>query len=209
TLTALARAEGRFETQGGGKDQYGHVELELVPGDRGTGIQFENLVKEDQIPNEFLQAIEKGVRDNLDSGPLVGYPLVDVSARLVGGSYDEDSSTEMAFGVAASMACRKAAVEGAPILLEPIMSLQVITPDDYLGEVINDLNRKRAHVVGVEAERGSQFVHAKAPLAVMFGYSTDIRSATQGRATFTMQFSNFAEVPAKQAETIIQKIRGV
>jgi len=209
TLTALARAEGRFETQGGGKDQYGHVELELVPGGRGTGIQFENLVKEDQIPNEFLQAIEKGVRDNLDSGPLVGYPLVDVLAKLVGGSYDEDSSTEMAFGVAASMACRKAAVEGTPILLEPIMSLQVITPDDYLGEVINDLNRKRAHVVGVEAERGSQFVHAKAPLAVMFGYSTDIRSATQGRATFTMQFSDFAEVPAKQAETIIQKIRGV
>ena len=209
TLTALARAEGRFETQGGGKDQYGHVELELVPGERGSGIKFESLVNDDQIPNEFLQAIEKGVRDNLDSGPLVGYPLVDVSARLVGGSYDEDSSTAMAFGVAASMACRKAAIEGAPVLLEPIMSLQIITPDDYLGEVINDLNKKRAHVVGVEAERGSQFVHAKAPLAVMFGYSTDIRSATQGRATFTMQFSNFAEVPAKQAETIIQKIRGV
>ncbi len=209
TLTESAKEEGHFETQGGGKDQYGHVELELVPGERGSGVQFENMVKDDQIPTEFLQAIEKGVRDSLDSGPLVGYPVVDVVAKLIGGSYDEDNSTEMAFGIAATIACRKAAMEGAPVLLEPIMSLQVITPDDYLGEVINDLNKKRAHVVGVEAERGSQFVHAKAPLAVMFGYSTDIRSATQGRATFTMQFSDFAEVPAKQAETIIKKIRGV
>jgi elongation factor G len=209
TLTESASAGGRFETQGGGKDQYGHVELELIPGERGSGVQFENVVKEDQVPAEFLQAIEKGIRDSLDSGPLVGYPVVDVIVKLVGGSYDEDNSTEMAFGVAATMACRKAAMEGGPVLLEPVMSLQAITPDDYLGEVINDLNKKRAQIIGVEAERGSQFVHAKAPLAEMFGYSTDIRSATQGRATFTMQFSEFAEVPAKQAATIIQKIRGV
>ncbi|MCL7489354.1 MAG: elongation factor G [Desulfobulbaceae bacterium] len=209
TLTAPASAEGRFETQGGGKDQYGHVVLELVPAERGTGVQFETAVKDNQVPAEFLQAIEKGVRDSLDSGPLVGYPLVDVVVKLVGGSYDEDNSTEMAFGVAATMACRKAATEGNPVLLEPVMSLQVITPEEYLGEVINDLNRKRAYIVGVEAERGSQFVQAKAPLAEMFGYSTDIRSATQGRATFTMQFNEFAEVPAKQAEIIIQKIRGV
>jgi elongation factor G len=195
TLTESASAGGRFETQGGGKDQYGHVELELIPGERGSGVQFENVVKEDQVPAEFLQAIEKGIRDSLDSGPLVGYPVVDVLAKLVGGSYDEDNSTEMAFGVAATMACRKAAMEGGPVLLEPV--------------IINDLNKKRAQIIGVEAERGSQFVHAKAPLAEMFGYSTDIRSATQGRATFTMQFSEFAEVPAKQAATIIQKIRGV
>jgi elongation factor G len=209
TLTTAAVAEERFETQGGGREQYGHVKLELVPGERGSGVQFETLVNKEQVPSEFLQAVEKGVRDSLDSGPLVGFPVIDVIARLVGGSYDEDNSTEMAFGVAASMACRKAALEGGPVLLEPVMSLRVITPEDYLGEVINDLNRKRAHIVGVEAERGSQFVHAKAPLAEMFGYSTDLRSATQGRATFTMQFSEFAEVPAKQAGTIIQKIRGV
>lgn len=208
TLTIAAVAEGRFETHGGGKDQYGHVEIELIPAERGTGVQFETGVDKEQVPAEFLQAVEKGVRNSLDSGPLIGFPVTDVVARLVGGSCDEDNSTEMAFGVAATIACRKAAMEGGPVLLEPVMSLHVITPDDYLGEVINDLTKKRAHIVGVEAERGSQFVHAKAPLAEMFGYSTDIRSATQGRATFTMQFSEFAEVPAKQAGIIIQKIRG-
>jgi len=209
TLTAQCHAEGRFETHGGGKEQYGHVELELVPAVRGQGIRFESLVSEKEIPAEFIRAVEKGIRDSLDSGPLIGYPMVDVTARLVGGSYDEDNSTEMAFGVAATMACRKAAQEGAPILLEPVMSLEIITPEDYLGEVINDLNKKRAHIVGVEAERGSQVVHARAPLSEMFGYSTDLRSATQGRATFTMQFSEFAEVPARKAEGIIHKIRGV
>ena len=209
TLESVAVAEGRFETQGAGKEQYGHVELEIQPLDRGEGIQFENLVDEEQIPSEFLEAIEKGVRDSLDSGPLIGYPILDVRVRLTGGSYDEDHSTDMAFGVAATMACRKAAAEGSPALLEPVMSLEIITPDDYLGEVINDLNKKRAHIVGVEADRGSQVVHARAPLSEMFGYSTDLRSATQGRATFTMQFEEFAKVPAKQADAIIHKIRGV
>ncbi len=209
TITAPGVAEGRFETQGGGKDQYGHVELELLPGERDSGIVFESLVDEQQIPKEFVEAIEKGVRDSLDSGPLIGYPVLDVIVRLTGGSYDEENSTDMAFGVAATIACRKAALEGKPILLEPVMSLEVITPDDYLGEVINDLNRKRAQVNGVEAERAGQVVQALAPLAEMFGYSTDLRSATQGRATFTMQFSEFAEVPAKRAENIIHKIRGV
>jgi elongation factor G len=209
SLTAEAVAEGRFETHGGGREQYGHVKLQLVPLDRGKGVRFENLVSEDQVPREFIEAVEKGVRDSLDSGPLIGYPVVDVLVRLTGGSYDEDNSTEMAFGVAATIACRKAAQEGSPILLEPIMSLEIITPEEYLGEVINDLNKKRAQIVGVEIERGSQVVHARAPLGELFGYSTDLRSATQGRATFTMQFREFAEVPAKQAETIIHKIRGV
>ena len=135
--------------------------------------------------------------------------MLDIIVRLTGGSYDEESSTEMAFGVAATIACRKAALQGKPVLLEPVMSLEVITPEEYLGEVMNDLNRKRAQVSGVEAERGGQVVHALAPLAAMFGYSTDLRSATQGRATFTMQFSEFAEVPARRAENIIHKIRGV
>ena len=209
TLTTSATAEGRFVTQGGGKEQYGHVQLVLEPLQRGSGVQFENAVSTGQIPVEFIAAVEKGVRDSLDSGPLIGYPVTDVRARLVGGSYDEENSTEMAFGVAATMACRKAAQEAAPVLLEPVMKLSIITPDDYLGEVINDLNRKRAHIVGVEVDRGSQVVEARAPLAEMFGYSTDLRSATQGRATFTMQFSEFAEVPGKQAEAIIHKIRGV
>jgi elongation factor G len=209
TLACVAGGEGRFETQGGGKEQYGHVILELIPEKRGSGTKFESQVEAEQIPAEFLEAIERGVRDSLDSGPLIGYPMVDITARLVGGSYDEDSSTEMAFGVAATMACRKAAAAGEPILLEPLMAIEVITPEDYLGEVINDLNRKRAQIEGVEADRSSQVVKASVPLSEMFGYSTSLRSATQGRATFTMQFKEFAEVPAKQAETIIYKIRGV
>ncbi|MBW1751201.1 MAG: elongation factor G, partial [Deltaproteobacteria bacterium] len=209
TLTEAAKGEGRFETRGGGKDQYGHVIVELAPLKRGSGINFESRVDDEQIPPEFLQAIEKGVRDSLDSGPLIGYPMVDVTATLVGGSYDEDNSTEMAFGVAATMACRKAAGDGKPVLLEPVMAIEVVTPEDYMGEVINDLNRKRAQVEGVETERNSQVVKASVPLSEMFGYSTSLRSATQGRATFTMQFKEFAEVPAKKAEAIIYKIRGV
>ena len=209
TLTVAARGEGRFETQGTGKEQYGHVVVELEPADRGEGVSFESLVNEDEIPAEYIEAIEKGVRDSLDSGPLIGYPVLDVKAKLVGGSYDEERSSEMAFGVAATIACRKAAAAGEPVLLEPVMELEVVTPEEYLGDVINDLNRKGAQVNGVDTERDVQVVHALAPLATMFGYSTDLRSATQGRATFTMQFSEFSEVPAKRAEEIIRKIRGV
>jgi len=209
TLTRSSKGEGRFETQGGGKDQYGHVVLELMTRNRGEGVCFKTDVEESLIPKEFLAAIEKGVRNALDSGPLIGYPLVDMAVKLVGGSFDEDTSTEMAFGVAATMACREAMSAGEPVLLEPVMSCEIITPDEYLGEVINDLNRKRAQIDGVEAERNNQVVKATVPLAEMFGYSTSLRSATQGRATFTMQFKEFAEVPAKQAEAIIYKIRGV
>ena len=209
TLTTAATGEGRFETHGAGREQYGHVVLELAPGKRDSGICFQSLVREDQVPQEFIQAVEHGIRDSLDSGPLIGYPVLDVTVSLTGGSYDEERSTEMAFGVAATMACREAAVRGKPILLEPVMLLEVISPEEYLGDVINDLNRKRAQVNGVESERGRQVIHALAPLAEMFGYSTDLRSATQGRATFTMQFSEFAEVPARKAEGIIRKIRGV
>jgi elongation factor G len=209
TLTTSSRAEARFEPQGTGKEQYGHVEIELSPGPRHSGHQFECLVDETQIPAEFVQAIKKGVLDSLDSGPLIGYPLLDIVARLVGGSYDEDKSTDLAFGVAATMACRKAALQGSPVLLEPIMELEVVTPEEYLGDVLNDLNRKRAQVNGVDTEKTLQVVRAKVALSEMFGYSTELRSATQGRATFTMRFVEFAEVPARKAEAIIRKIKGV
>ena len=207
-LKQKARAEGRFETQGAGKEQYGHVEIELEPAEKGQGNTFESCVRDEDVPPIYIEAIKKGVLGSLDSGPLVGYPLLNVHARLIGGSYDEEKSTEMAFGVAATMACRKAAAEAQPVLLEPLMNLEIITPDDYLGDVINDLNKKGAQINKVETEKGVQIVSAKAPLAEMFGYSTDLRSNTQGRATFTMQFSEFAEVPARRAEVIIQKIRG-
>jgi len=209
TITKACSSEARFETQGTGKEQYGHVVIELVPGKKGSGRQFDCQVDEQHIPAEFVEAVKKGVLDSMDSGPLIGYPLLDVVAKLIGGSYDEEKSTEMAFGVAATMACRKAAALGEPVLLEPIMDLQINTPDDYLGDVINDLNKKGAQIQGVEAEKGRQAVLAKAPLAELFGYSTDLRSATQGRATFTMFFCEFAAVPSRRAEAIIHKIRGV
>ena len=209
TITTSAQAEGRFETMGTGKEQYGHVELEVLPGEKGSGKVFESCVDEKQIPALYIEAIKKGILDSLDSGPIIGYPMLDVIVRLIGGSFDEEKSTEMAFGVAGTMACRKAVGMAAPVLMEPIMNLEVVTPEDYLGDVINDLNKKRAQVNGVEAEQGRQVVRAKAPLAELFGYSTDLRSATQGRATFTMIFSEFAMIPAKRAETIIHKIKGV
>lgn len=209
TVTKTARAEGRFESLGSGKEQYGHVEIEISPGPKGSGKQFESGVDETQIPIHFIESIKKGVLDSLDSGPIIGYPMLDVYVRLVGGSYDEDKSTDMAFGVAATMACRKAAALGDPVLLEPVMDIEIVTPEDYLGEVINDLNKKRAQVNGVSAESSRQIVRGKAPLAELFGFSTDLRSATQGRATFTMLFSEFAQVPPKRAEAIIHKIKGV
>ena len=147
--------------------------------------------------------------DSLDSGPIIGYPMSDVAVSLIGGSYDEDKSTDMAFGVAATMACRQAVTNAFPVLLEPMMTLEVVTPDEYLGDVINDLNKKRSQINAVDAELNRQVVKAKAPLAELFGYSTDLRSATQGRATFTMIFSDFDEVPCKRAEAIIHKIKGV
>jgi len=209
TISKRCVADGRFESLGTGKEQYGHVEIEIAPGEKGSGNHFQCHVDETVIPPLFIEAIKKGVLGSLDSGPLIGYPMFDIVATLVGGSYDENKSTDMAFGIAATMACRKAAAQGDPVLLEPIMDLQIVSPEEYLGDVINDLNKKGAHIQGVDTERGRQVVHAKAPLAELFGYSTDLRSATQGRATFTMIFSEFAIVPNKRAETVIHKIRGV
>jgi elongation factor G len=209
SIDAAARAEGKFEHLAAGKHQYGHVWLELEPAERGTGFTFESRITSEQVPAQFLEAIQRGVKDSLDSGPLIGFPLVDLQVALVDGSYHEEDSTEMAFGVAATMAIRKGAAEASPILLEPIMDLEVIVPDDYLGDVMSDLNSKRAKINGVESRKNYQVVMADVPLAEMFGYSTDLRSATQGRATFTMQFTSYGRVPEKKAEAIIRRIRGI
>jgi elongation factor G len=209
TITATARGEGKFDQHTGAKGQYGHVELEIEPLDRGAGVEFVSDVDDGTIPKEFLSAIEKGVRDSLDSGPLIGYPLTDLRVTLVGGSYHDEESTEMAFGVSAAMAIRRAAAEGKPVLLEPLMDTEVISPEDYLGDVMSDLNSKRAKVTGVDALGELQIVHAHVPLSEMFGYSTSLRSATQGRANFTMQFLEYDIVPAVKADGIIKKIRGI
>jgi elongation factor G len=208
TITVGVTEEGRFEQTTGAR-QYGHVVLRIEPLERGAGFVFSNEVDEATIPSTFLAAIERGVKDTLDSGPLIGYPLTDVKVRLTGGSYDEEDSTEMAFGVAAAMALRKAGMAAKPVLLEPVMDLEVVTPEEYVGEAIADLNSKRGRVTGIEAEKDVQIVRAHVPLAEMFGYSTSLRSATQGRAHFTMQFLEFDVVPEAKAQKIIKKIRGI
>jgi elongation factor G len=209
SIEATGKAEGKFEVLAAGKQQYGHVWLELKPAPRGAGFTFESRVAADKIPAQFFEAIQQGVTDSLDSGPLIGFPLVDLNVVLVDGSYHEEDSTEMAFGVAATMAMRKASAAASPILLEPIMDLEVIVPDEYLGDVMSDLNAKRAKINGVESRSNYQVVKAHVALAEMFGYSTDLRSATQGRATFTMQFTSYGMVPEKKAEEIIHRIRGI
>ena len=210
TVDGTARAEGKFLHPAGGKPQYGHVWLEFSPLARGAGFEFESRIDKDSIPAQFLPAIQKGIEDSLDSGALLGFPVVDVKVALVDGSYHEEDSTEQAFGVAAIMAFRKGMAEADPVLLEPIMALEVTVPDDFLGEVIGDLNSKRAHILGMENRVGGlQVVKAHAPLAEMFGYSTDLRSATQGRATFTMQFVSYDKVPTHLAEKIINRVRGL
>ncbi|MBT8344875.1 MAG: elongation factor G [Desulfofustis sp.] len=208
TITQSVTEEGRFE-QTTGTSQYGHVVLKIEPLERGGGFVFSSEVDEETIPSMFLAAIERGVRDTLDSGPLIGHPLTDVRVTLTGGSYDEEDSTEMAFGVAAAMALRKAGAEAAPVLLEPVMDLEAVTPEEYVGEVISDLNSKRGKVTGIETEKEVQVIRAHVPLAEMFGYSTSLRSATQGRAHFSMQFLEYDVVPQAKADKIIKKIRGI
>ena len=208
-ITAKSRAEGKFDQHTGAKGLYGHVILEVKPKERNAGFVFASKVDEKQIPPAFLGAIERGIRDSLDSGPLIGYPLVDIEVNLVGGSYHEEDSTEMAFGVASAMAIRRAVAEGRPSLLEPVMDLDVTTPDEYLGDVIADLNSKRGKIVAVEANSQLQTIKAHVPLEEMFGYSTSLRSATQGRANFSMKFLEYELVPGGKAEVIIKKIRGI
>jgi len=209
TISATAEGEGKFDQQTGAKGQYGHVVIKVEPLERSVGVVFESLVKDDQIPSEFLGAIEKGLRDSLDAGPLIGYPVTDIKVSLIGGSYIEDESTEMAFGISSAMAIRRVTADAEPLLLEPIMNLEIICPDEYLGDMMNDLNSKRAKVVGVETKDGLQVVKAHAPLSQMFGYSTSLRSATQGRANFTMQFEKYDVVQQNRADEIIRKIRGI
>lgn len=209
TLTICSTAEGSFNQQTGSKGQYGHVVIEVEPLGRGKGFEFESKVSAEKIPSTFLNAIKKGVIDSLDAGPLLGFPLTDVKVSLVDGSYHEEDSTDMAFGISASIAMRRATTTAKPVLLEPIMDLEVVTPEDHVGDVISDLNSKRAKVIGVETSSHYQTLKAHVPLAEMFGYSTALRSATQGRANFTMKFLQYDVVPQGKAEAIIKKIRGI
>jgi elongation factor G len=193
TITVPVRSEGRFIRQTGGHGQYGHVWLELEPLAKGEGYIFEDETSMGVIPREFIPAIDTGVREAMASGVLGGYPVVDVKARLVGGSYHEEDSSALAFKIAGSMALKSGVQKAKPILLEPIMKLEVVVPEDFVGEVMGDLNSRRAQIEGMEARGALRAVGAHAPLAEMFGYATALRSLTQGRGTFTMEFDYYAE----------------
>ncbi len=209
TIESGGKAEGLFDQQAVGKPQYGHVWLEVSPLERGGGFEFENRIPKGNIPEQFIPAIAKAVEDSLDSGALIGFPVVDIKVSLIDGSYHEENSSEQAFGVATSMAIRKVLEKSKPTLLEPIMELEIVLPETNLGDVIADLNSKRAKILGMDARlEGLQVVTANVPLAEMFGYSTDLRSATQGRASYTMQYTMFDRVPGKIAEQIIKRIKG-
>ena len=204
----VQKVEGRFVRQTGGRGQYGHVYIDLEPSEPGEGYEFLDKVVGGSVPREFIQSVDLGIQEAMESGNLAGFPVVDIRVTLVDGSYHEVDSSEMAFKVAGSMAFREAMKRAKPRLLEPVMAVEVVTPEEYLGEVMGDLNARRGRVEGLEQRGNAQVVRAKAPLATMFGYATDVRSNTQGRATFTMQFDRYEEVPATIASEIVSSTTG-
>ncbi len=208
TITRSTRVEGKYVKQSGGHGMYGHVWLELEPGTPGSGYIFENNAVGGVIPKEYIPSVEKGVRDALNRGVLAGFPMIDVKATLVDGSFHVVDSSGPAFEVAASMALQDGAQAAGLCLLEPVMAVEVIVPDDYLGEVIGDLNSRRGNIMGVESRTLLQVIKAQVPLASMFGYSTDLRSKTQGRASYTMHFHAYEQVPGPIADAIVTRIRG-
>jgi elongation factor G len=204
TITRPVRAEGKFVRQTGGHGQYGHAILELEPLEKGQGFQFEDRTRGGVIPKEYIPSIQKGIKEAMESGVLAGYPLVDLRAKLVDGSYHEVDSSEMAFKVAGSMALKEGAAKAGPVLLEPVMKVEVVVPDEFTGDVIGNLSARRATIDGMQGHsRGMQAIDAHVPLAEMFGYATDLRSATQGRGTFTMEFAYYAEVSDSVAKAIL------
>ncbi|MEK7554589.1 MAG: elongation factor G, partial [Patescibacteria group bacterium] len=205
TIKGKADREGKYIKQSGGRGQYGHVRIRIEPMERGKGFEFVNSIKSGSIPNEFIPAVEKGIREALDKGVIAGFPVIDVQVELYDGSYHEVDSSEMAFKIAGSMAFQEAVKSAKPIILEPIMKIQVIMPQEYLGDVTGDLASKRAKI-GDMSDRlgGAKVIDAKVPLSEMFGYATKLRSMTQGRGNFTMEFSSYEEVPANVAALIVE-----
>ena len=208
TIRKAVTAEGKFVRQSGGKGQYGHVVVEIEPGEEGTGFEFISKIVGGSIPKEFIGPAEQGMKEACESGILAGYPLIDVRATLIDGSYHDVDSSEMAFKIAGSMAIKEGAMQASPALLEPMMKVEVEVPEDFLGPVMGDLISRRGQIEGQEVAQGLSKVSTKVPLATMFGYATDIRSMTQGRGIFTMEFSHYEDVPRSVAEPIIEKNKG-
>jgi elongation factor G len=209
TITRSVEAEGRYIRQTGGRGQYGHCWLRLHPQQPGKGFEFENAIVGGIIPKEFITPIEKGIVEAMQGGVLAGFPMVDVRVEVFDGSYHDVDSSEMAFKIAGSMGFKQGAAKAAPVLLEPVMEVEVVTPEPFMGDVIGDLNSRRGKISGMNPRAGVQVIAAQVPLAEMFGYATDLRSKTQGRATYTMQFGHYAQVPNSIAETIVTKSRGI
>ncbi len=208
TVLKSSQAEGKFIRQSGGKGQFGHVVIELEPAEEGSGFEFVSKIVGGTIPKEFIGPAEQGMKEACESGILAGYPLIDVKLTLVDGSYHDVDSSEMAFKIAGSMAVKEAVMKASPVLLEPMMKVEVEAPEDFLGDVMGDLNSRRGQIEGMGSEEGVTKVTAKVPLAEMFGYATDIRSKTQGRGSFSMEFSQYEEVPRNVAEAIIARNKG-
>ncbi|OLB99186.1 MAG: translation elongation factor G [Nitrospirae bacterium 13_1_40CM_62_7] len=208
TIQRTAEAEAKYIKQTGGRGQYGHVVLTVGPSEPGVGFEFVNKVTGGAIPREYIPAVEKGVKERMETGVLAGYPLRDVSVTLTDGSYHDVDSSEMAFKIAGSMAFQDACRKAAPVLLEPIMKVEVLVPQEYMGDVIGNLNARRGKIQGIKVRAGSQAVEAAVPLSEMFGYATDLRSRTQGRATYSMEFDRYEPIPKQIAEEIIAKNRG-
>jgi elongation factor G len=208
TIKKKVTAEGKFIRQTGGRGQYGHAVLELEPQEPGAGFSFENKVVGGSVPKEYVAPIQKGIEEAMENGVLAGYPMVDIKIKLIDGSYHDVDSSEMAFKIAGSMGFKEGAAKAGPVLLEPIMAVEVVCPEEYMGDVIGDLNSRRGRIQGMNVRGSGRVIAAQVPLSEMFGYATDIRSKTQGRATYTMQFAHYEEVPKNISEQVIAKVKG-
>ncbi|MBU9945132.1 MAG: elongation factor G [Dermatophilaceae bacterium] len=208
TLTVPAEGEGRYVRQTGGRGQYGHVKLRIAPRKPGEGFEFVNEIVGGVVPREFIKPVEEGVREALSSGVLAGYPVDDVSVTLYDGSYHEVDSSELAFKIAGSMGFKEAARRANPVLLEPVMRVEVVVPEEYMGDIMGDLTGRRGRITSMEARGGTQIVNARVPLSEMFGYATDLRSRTQGRATYTMHFDRYEQAPQNVSEEVVARIQG-
>jgi len=202
------KVEGRFVRQSGGRGQYGHVVIEMQPNEPGGGYEFESRIQGGTVPREYIPSVDDGIQEAMNTGVLAGYPVVDIKVALIDGSYHEVDSSDMAFKIAGSLAFKNAAQKAKPVLLEPMMAVEVVTPAEFMGDVMGDINSRRGHIDGMEPRGNAQVITATVPLSTMFGYATDVRSTTQGRATYTMQFKHYAEVPASIASEIVAKVRG-
>jgi elongation factor G len=208
TIRKKSDAEGKFIRQSGGRGQYGHAKVRIEPNEAGKGYEFVNDIVGGTVPKEYIKPIDEGIKEAMEGGILAGYEMVDIKATLYDGSYHEVDSNEMAFKIAGSMAFKAAAAKASPVLLEPVMSVEVVVPEEFAGTIMGDLSSRRGRIEGMEHRAGSQVIKSMVPLSEMFGYATNMRSLTQGRATYSMHFARYEEAPRSVAEEIIAKAQG-